>query len=441
MFGAGDATRILAAFITAAIFGSAIIWPGAGEKIAARAGALSLQVSGGPIETQACPIGESPLTGPFAPIDDVLSVSPLGGVTAPGEILPAPYIRINFKSAEQPFTRRIAPALSPARSDIVAIERRVFRENGKAASSWTIHFRACNDIAFYFDRLDEIDPVLLSRAGGLSAFTELGSADHLATETRIRVEAGAQVGKSDGFDVGLHDIKAAPTPMARPERYYTDTYARAAVFDTKPSLLSAISTDATKARCPLDYLPKEQKMIWSGKLGDAWGVRRVKGENACRTALVDVPGTAQGAWFSDSAHNAATLKVSAIALSPDSIDPDRLIFALHGRLPSLTASLVALPKPNERQRTAATKDFFSFSRGEGRINTPFSEVDDDSVYCYQGLRANFIGPLMNGVLILQKTKGDGGADLLKIEARGDVTACIDLPEPWNFTGNETTFYR
>ena len=30
---------------------------------------------------------------------------------------------------------------------------------------------------------------------------------------------------------------------------------------------------------------------------------------------------------------------------------------------------------------------------------------------------------------------------LKIEARGDVQSCIDLEEPWAFSGNETTFYR
>ena len=36
--------------------------------------------------------------------------------------------------------------------------------------------------------------------------------------------------------------------------------------------------------------------------------------------------------------------------------------------------------------------------------------------------------------------GDGpGA--LKIEARGDALSCIDLAEPWAFTGNETVFYR
>ncbi|MEZ5893164.1 MAG: hypothetical protein R3C58_08480 [Parvularculaceae bacterium] len=356
-------------------------------------------------------------------------------------MLPAPYIRINTRSGDKAFERRITQALSPARADIIAIERRIVRDGDKPSASWTVHFRACGKVAFYYDRLDTIDAGLLERAGGLVAFTEFGSPDHIAVETRLRVEPGDVIGSSDGFDVGLHDLGASPAPLARPERYHTDTYARAEIFDAAPSLMSAIATDPTRARCPLDYLPKNEQPLWAAKLGDAWGVRRAKGENACRTALVDIPDAAQGAWFTDAAHNAATTRVSAIALSPDSIDPDRLIFALHGRLPSLTGDLVSLPKTMDAQRAAASKDFYSFSSGEGRINTPFAEVKDSAVHCYQGLRANFIGPLMNGVILLQRVEGENGADLLRIEARGDVNACIDLPEPWSFTGNETTFYR
>ena len=225
--------------------------------------------------------------------------------------------------------------------------------------------------------------------------------------------------------------------MARPERYRTDTYARAEVFNAAPSLTAAIAVDPTRARCAIDYLPKDAQSAWADKLGDSWGIRRAKGDNACRTALVDTPEAAQGAWFTDAAHNAATTKISAIALSPDAIDPDRLIFALHGRLPSLTAGLVASAAKGD----AAPKDFLSFIRGEGRINTPFAEVTDGAMHCYQRLRTSFVGPLINGVILLQRTEGANGPDILKIEARGDASSCVDLAEPWAFTGNETTFYR
>jgi len=444
MLGSGDAARLAAALIAAALFGSAIAWPQGGAKMAEKAGsAIAARAGGQPMSERACAIGEPALSGPFAALDDVLSVSPLGGVTAPGEMLPAPYIRINTRSGDTAFNRRETAALAPARADVVAIERRTIRDPyGRAEGpSWTVYFRSCNNISFYYDRLDTIDPALLEKAGGLRAFTEFGTPDHMAIETRIRVQTGDVIGMSDGFDVGFHDLGATPAPMARPERYRSNAFARASVFDAPPSLVAAITPDPTRARCAIDYLPKDEQADWAAKLGDSWGIRRAKGDNACRTALVDIPGAAQGAWFTDAAHNAATTKVSAVALSPDSIDPARLIFALHGRLPSLTEDMISLPKDMAGERKIAAKDFISFTKGDGRINTPFADVTDDHVHCYQNLRANFIGPLVNGVVLLQRQQSADGNDYLKIEARSDASACIDLTEPWVFTGNETTFYR
>lgn len=443
MSGTGDAVRLAAAFITAALFGAAIAWPQGGAKFAEKAEAFAARADGAPMSTRACAIGEPALSGPFAPLDDVLSVSPLGGVTAPGEALPAPYIRINTRSGEQAFERRATQALSPAKADIVAIERRTLRDAyGRATGpSWTVYFQTCGNISFYYDRIDRIDDAILEKAGGLVAFTEFGTPDHMGVETLIRVAVGDVIGDSDGFDVGLHDSDATPSALARPERYRTDSFARAEVFDAPPSLVAAITPDVTHARCAIEYLPKDEQTKWAALLGDSWGVRRAKGDNACRAALVDTPGAAQGAWFTDAAHNAAASKVSAIALSPDSIDPNRLIFALHGRLPSLTEDMISLPKTPGAGASGVAKDFLSFTEGEGRINAPFANVADMDVYCYQKLRANFIGPLVNGVILLQRQQGDNGLDLLKIEARNNVSACIDLEEPWRFTGNETVFYR
>lgn len=444
MAGNGDAVRLAAAFITAALFGAAIAWPQGGAKFAENAQSFAARADGDPMETRACAIGEPVLSGPFAPLEDVLSVSPLGGVTAPGEALPAPYIRVNTRSGEQAFERRSTSALAPAKADIVAIERRTLRDAyGRAAGpSWTVYFRTCSDISFYYDRIDRIDDAILEKAGGLVAFSEFGTPDHMGVETRIRVATGDVIGVSDGFDIGLHDLAATAAAMARPERYRKDSFARAEVFDAPPSLLAAITTDVTRARCAIDYLPKDDQTKWAALLGDSWGVRRAKGDNACRTALVDTPGAAQGAWFTDAAHNAAASKVSAIALSTDSINPDRLIFALHGRLPSLTQSMITPPKtPDAAASKAAADDFLSFMQGEGRINTPFANIADTEIHCYQKLRSNFIGPLVNGIVLLQRQENENGLALLKIEARNDVTSCIDLAEPWRFTGNETTFYR
>jgi len=443
MSGAGYFTRLGAVLFTAALLIATIMHPNAGRDAARRAAAVAASVETTPISARACAIGEPRLSGPFAPIDDVLSVSPLGGVTAPGEVLPAPYIRINTRRADAGFERRTTTALAPAKADIVALERKVDRKaDGRARGlSWTVHFRSCENISFYYDRLDAISDDIISRAGGMEAFEEFGGPDHIAIETQIRVHEGAAIGEADGFDVGLHDLAASPAALERPERYSTNPYARAAVFDAPPSLLAAITPDTSRARCPIDYLPKDEQPVWAAKLGDSWGIRRAKGDDACRTAIADEKGAAQGVWFTDAAHNAATSKVSAVALAADAIDPGRLIFSLHGRLTSLTPDLVGLAPFMEAEREDAAKGFLSFKKGDGRINTSFDEVRDGEVYCYERLRTNFVGPLINGVVLLERQSGEAGPALLKIEARGDALSCIDLEEPWSFTGNETVFYR
>ena len=441
MSGSGYYARLAAVLVVAAGLGMTIHRPEGGRAALERVAASATPRA--PLAGKPCAIGEPALSAPFAPIDDVLSVSPLGGVTAPGEPLPAPFIRINTRKGDTVFERRATTALAPARADIVAIERRIDRdESGRAAGeSWTVRFRPCDRIAFYYDRLDTIEPAILARAGGLAAFAELGGPDHLAVETQIRVRAGDVIGSADGFDVGLYDAEARPAALARPERYSANPYLHAEVFDAPASLVAAITPDIARARCALEYLPADLASDWSAKLGDVWGMRSVKGESACRSALVDTPGAAQGAWFTDSSHNALTNKVSAIALAPDAVDPERLIFALHGRLRSLTPDMVSLPPGLEDAQAAAAKDFLTFDRGEGRINPPFDAVREGETYCYQKLRANFVGPKINGVVLLALSTTETGAPLMKIEARGDVSACIDLEEPWSFSGKETTFYR
>ncbi len=447
MSGSGYYTRLAAVLFAAALLIGAILKPDAGKRAVERAtiAAASIETSmeKAPAAERRCPIGEPAFAGPFAPIDDVLSVSPLGGVTAPGEALPAPYIRINMRAGDTAFERRFTNALAPARADITAIERHVDRgEDGRAnALSWTVHFRSCDTVSFYYGRIDKIDEEILQEAGGLRAFTELGGPDHMALTTKIRVQTGDEIGETNGFDVALHDLGATPALLEAPERYSANPFPRAAALGAAPELIEAISPPIAKARCALDYLPANLREDWTALLGDSWGIRRSRGADACRAAIADAPGAARGVWFTDAAHNAAASKVSAVALSPDAIDPDRLIFALHGRLSSLKPSLVALPPMMDAEAADATKDFLSLKKGDGRINTNFDDVRDEETYCYERMRANFVGPQINGVILVRRDTPEDGPALLKIEARGDVLRCIDLDEPWAFTGDETVFYR
>jgi hypothetical protein len=432
--------RLAATLVAATLLGLTIANPGAGRKYAEKAATIGIDQT--PMSARACERGAPALNAPFAPIGDILSVSPLGEATAPGEQVPAPAIRLNTRKGRNAFERRTTSAVAPAKADIISIERRTLRdaEGGVTREAWSVRLAVCNSVVVGYDDLDALEPSILSRAGGLANFYEIGGPDHLAAMTLIRVRQGERIGAADGFDVALEDRAAPPAPLERPERYHSDSYAEAIAIAAPPAVLAAITSDASRLKCPLDYLPSEMGKEWKSLLGDAWGMRRAKGENACRTALVDVPGTAQGAWFTDASHNGRALKVSAIALAPDAIDPDRMIFALHGRLSSLTPDMVGLSPMLVEAREAASRDFLTFDQGDGRINAPFDKARAGETYCYEGLRANFVGPRINAVILLAIEPGSG-APLMRIEARGDVMRCIDLPEPWRFSGAETTFYR
>ncbi len=397
MSGSGYYTRLAAVLFTAALLIGAIVRPDAGREAIerTRASLAAASIEKTPAAERPCAIGEPAFAGPFAPIDDVLSVSPLGGVTAPGETLPAPYIRINMRAGETAFQRRTTNVLAPARADITAIERHVDRdtEGRSYVHTWTVHFRSCDAVSFYYGRIDSISDALLQKAGGLRAFAELGGPDHLAILTNIRVQTGDVIGEADGFDVALHDLAATPALLEAPERYTSNPFPRAAALGAPPDLIAAITPPIAKARCALDYMPHVTlRKDWTALLGDSWGIRRARGADACRAAVADAPGAARGVWFTDAAHNAAASKVSAVALSPDAVDPDRLIFALHGRLASLTPSLVALPPMMDGEAADAAKDFLSLKKGDGRINTNFDDVRDGETYCYERLRTNFVGP-------------------------------------------------
>ena len=435
--------RLVASLLVVALMIVLITRPTIGHDTSQRIASIGASLDHGNMADKPCRAGHAPLSHPFVDIADVLSISPLGEVTAPGEVMPAPYLRINTGRGENAFERKSTNAMAPTRADITAIERfATFDENGRASETrWHVHMRACEDISFSFDKLDEIPTSILEAAGGLSAFHEIGGPGHIAIDTRIRVQAGDVIGEARGFDFALHDMSAPPLPLERPERYRTNTYARAVVFNAPTTLIDAITPQTAHARCALDYLPQSQQAAWRNKLGDSWGIRKAAGENACRTAIADEPGALRGVWYTDASHNGAASKVSAIALSPDAIDPDRLIFALHGRLSSLKPAMIALPPMMEEAQLEATRDFISLQKGDGRINRSFDRVKDNELICYERMRANFVGPTLNAVILAERTTNEQGTAILKMEARGDVLSCINLPDPWAFTGNETIFFR
>lgn len=415
MSGIGYYTRLAAALFVAAAMGAAIANPDVGRKAADRRALAKLEKLNA--EERACAPGEAPLTAGFADLDDIKSATPLGALAAPGEAPPAPYLRLTTqRRGGAPVT-----ALAPGKGEVVALERRTEIVGGRKRALWTVRFKPCDRISVFYDRLDAVDPALLRRAGGLQAFEEVAEG-RLAVAVRLKVDAGAPVGFARAFDVGLADAAAPVAHHADPS--HARTTPPAPSHEISAALERALAFDETRSRCAFDYLAADLMAPWMGKLGDGAGRRLKPGENACVADVLGPPVAARGVWFTDSSHNARARKVSAVALYEDLVDPERLVFSLHGRMPSLSA-------PGGVVSAAA---------GDGRLNAPFRSIKPGETYCYQDLRVGLEGPALAGVLVLRLEAAADGPGLLRMEARADVRECFDMPEPWGFTGGETSFY-
>lgn len=416
MSAIGYYTRLAAALLVAVGLGAAIANPDVGRKTAERRAQAKLEKLNS--ESRPCAPGESPLTAGFAPISDVLSATPLDALSAPGEAPPAPHLRLTSgRGGGAPMT-----ALAPGKGEIVALRRRVETVGGRKRELWTARFNPCGRITVIYDRLESIDQTLLRRAGGLGAFEPIGGHGS-AVAVRLSLDAGAPIGQARAFDVGLIDGGAAVTHHAGSAHART-RFAVDPPQSVSEPLKRALAFDEDRTRCVFDYLAPDLRASWAGKLGDGEGRRLRADKNAC---LADVPGPpagARGVWRTDASHNARARKVSAIALYADLVDRELLIFSLHGRIASLPdASVVAA------------------AAGDGRLNAPFETIRPGETYCYQGLRSGLEGPQLDGVLVVRWQAAEGAPGLLQVEARQDVRECFDMPEPWGFTGAETSFYR
>lgn len=416
--GNGYFVRLAAVLVVAGGLGASIANPEFSRKAAARA--ASAKVEKLAAEERACALAEAPLTEGFAPIDEVLSVTPLGARNAPGEDPPTPYLRVTAK-ATMPNGR--ITAIAPGKGEIVAIVSRGGRDEG--SFRWDVRFKPCDKVTIFFNGLEGLDPVLLRRAGGERAFGALRDGV-AAAAVRVKLDAGDTIGIAHSFDVGLTDERA---PAGR---HAHTSFSRASVTtadDASPLLARALAFDESRSRCAIDYMSGDLATLWKDKLGDAAGVRLPRGETGCAVKDSGSDAGVLGVWYTDSSHNARANKVSAVAFSFDLLDRDALVFALHGRLASLAAGAKNL------------KGALTAEVGGGRLNAAFDEIAPNETYCYEGVRAGFDGQGIDGVLLMRVASSDGARPLLKLEVRDNANACFDLPEPWSFSGNETSFYR
>lgn len=433
----GYYTRLAAATVVAGISGLLIATPDFGRRTAARA--EEARIARLESAERACATGAAPLAAGFADLSRILAVAPLGPARPPGADPAPPFIRVLPKRGPGAADGLIE-ALAPGRVDVVAIEGRPAGVAGGTTQAWSVWMKPCDGIVLVYDGIDEIDESLLRRARAASVISASGDG-RAAIAARIRLREGDVVGRSRGFNLALSDLAAPAVRHAAPAPGREIPAHGAGDYADSPTLARALGFDRSRARCPLDYLAPEVRTAWTQKVADWRGIRLAVGASSCARAALAAGADASGPWFTDSSHNARADRVRAIALADDPVDPGRLVFALDGVLRSLAPGMIAASQASPRRRAELAAGPVTFDPRDGRINAPFTNLRDNETYCFEDLRIGFSGPVVDGVILMRIERAGDAAPLLKMEARADAAKCLDLPEPWTFSGGETSFFR
>jgi hypothetical protein len=223
----------------------------------------------------------------------------------------------------------------------------------------------------------------------------------------IPLEAGEQFGMgpdSAGVDFGAVDGRVPPAAFINIEHYGYDY----------PYYVS-----------PLNYYTPEVKKIIESKTGNVFGNKTRTAEPSAGTYMQDIPGTAQGNWFTPGKYHRNSTDLSpSLGLARDYVDPAQPIMAIGNTVKGVNMGLYSFtPLPS------------------GRINRDFNAVKaDGSVYCYDSFLARQSAgglPLgkPNGILLLMMPTDT----TLKLEMQSG-SKCAES-QTYALTANAATFER
>ena len=156
---------------------------------------------------------------------------------------------------------------------------------------------------------------------------------------------------SAALDLEAYDLAAEPLAFANPDRYFSDLDLR------------------LKVVCPFDGFTPEARAEQMSRIGRYDGQPRTE-EPLCGEVMQDVPGTAQGNWFTGSFGGQSDWS-QELSLVHDHIDPTKSAISVGGTI--MESGLWLFDAEDAGAEDA------------GAVNRDFAQVVlDGRVYCYQG---------------------------------------------------------
>jgi hypothetical protein len=388
-----------------------------------------------------CPNHDTLFTQAPTELDDVSAIVPLGNLNPAGHTLPTRHVYVypEMTTPGDVSTAITVPVFAPARLEIVAVEFH------SGAADWSLHLMRCKDVLLYFFHVQTLAPQIAAAVGDVAdGGVDLG--DFIAKPVSIVVNPGQLLGHATTFDIGLHDFRKTPQPFVNPARYAVDFDALSAAFPefaddpVAQQVSQRIVPQALFNRCPIDYFTPPLKAALEGLLADFDGDPLASGDPLCHSHMQDVPGTAQGNWFSDVEpdHDALFAEERAVALANWNVDPVVQLFSLNENVPGFTSALLEAPAQPDDVNSAFE---FPVREGPQRTNRRFAEIVDDEIYCYDLVRIHRGGPRLEAVILIAVSDGPGGPRSKLTLELVQTSRCPALAEPWAFSDEAATYYR
>ena len=325
------------------------------------------------------------LTLPPLDQDAYQVIIPLGLLTTPQHVLPTSHIYYHLKrkfgdsggdrEANPPV---VADVRAPGNIRILEINYTIANKDGELwYRDYDLLFAPCRDRLFELIHVSTLNPELNRLLDATQPFScdDYGSVEsrytYCKTKVQLDITTGTVLGTTGGkvsaaLDLEAYDLSAPPLAFANRDRYRSDLDLRLHVT------------------CPLDGFTAPARAEQIVRMGGYDGRPRTESP-VCGRVMQDVPGTAQGNWFTGPLDRPANW-TQEMALVHDHVDPSLAAISIGGTVMEMGVWLF-LPEDG------------------GLINREFSQVvPDGRIYCYQGAVSSQFGqgnPKFPGRLLIR----------------------------------------
>jgi len=292
-------------------------------------------------------------------LGDIVDLAPLGQMTPPDHVLPAPHSYIYVIDYKNP-TDKEAMVYAPGDFVLKQIGLRHYNVLSQYIdyTDYTLVFSVCSEIDLYYHHVRSLRyQPFLEAAQQISKtcnFSTERNEDFCSGRVNILVSAGEVIGTTGdlkggvyGLDIGVRDyrLSSGRSSFANPDRYCSpyekNTYSRCYTV------------------CPFDYYDEETRnqLRFSRESGS---ILRTE-PPVCGSVYYDIAGTAQGNWYlRGSAQSNGSPEANYLFLGPDNVSPSTLLFSVGLSVQTLS--------PGRYEFQAANS---------GLVNRQFSDVTAD----------------------------------------------------------------